>query len=100
MKVVCCECKKVLREEEGGDGISHTWCKRCVVKVKKEIWEVIHYSGVERHYHPWATDDGKFFIYKSEPYRGGVIWEKKIICESLMQMEDLCKELNGPTKAR
>ena len=94
MIVQCCDCKKVIREKPGPDLISHTWCDKCVIKVKKQLWDMIHAVGTKKHYHPWATDDGQYFVYESEPYRGGAIWTKKLVCESVTQAEDICKELN------
>lgn len=95
MIVQCCDCKKVIREKPGPDLITHTWCDKCVIKVKKQLWEMTHKVGTEKHYHPWATDDGQYFVYESEPYRGGAIWIKKMVCESVNQAEDVCKELNA-----
>lgn len=95
MIVKCCDCKKPIGHKPGPDDlISHGWCDKCVIKVKKQIWLLKHDAGAEKHYHPWATDDGQYFVYESEPYRGGVIFQKKLVCESVGQAEDICKELN------
>lgn len=96
MIVKCCDCGIIIGEKPGQDDlISHTWCDKCVIKVKKQLWILKHESGIETHYHPWATDNGKYFVYESEPYRGGVIWTRKVVCESVTEAEDICKELNG-----
>jgi hypothetical protein len=97
MKVQCCDCKMIVRETPQGEGITHTWCDQCVVKVHKQLWDLIHVTGPGTHYHPWATEDGKFMIFESRVYKGAVLWAKRMECDTLDRVEDICNQLNMKT---
>lgn len=98
MKIKCCDCKKDMGEKDGNGqtGTSHTYCERCLVKFKKSLWEIKHIAKTPcAYYHPWATDDGRFIVFESESYRGGIIFSKYLECKTLREVEAWCDKLNN-----
>lgn len=96
--IMCCDCNKILgtKPGKGQTGISHTYCDKCFIKVKKSIWEETHNVNPSgKHYHPWVSEGGKPIVFESMPYYGGFVFERKFECKSVQEAENICKELNG-----
>ena len=97
MKIQCCDCKIDMGEKPGGNpgDISHSYCEKCLAKVKMDIWVLRknHESNGKR-YHPWITEAGKFIIFESEMYKGGLLFSRYCEFDDPLEMDRACRELN------
>jgi len=98
---ICCDCGKFMgtKDSNGRGGITHSWCEKCVLKVKKDIWNHVHTAKTYgKYYHPWATEDGRYFVYESGFYMGGMIFSKHVELKSVQEVEMACNRLNMECK--
>ena len=100
MRIQCSDCKKFLGEKPGGNptDITHTYCKTCFAKVKMELL-VMRLNGNYgksggKTYHPWTSKTGKFMIFESQPYRGGMIFSKYCEFYDSDEMDLVCLDSN------